>query len=185
MLQKLIKNNPSTTETGSMAQKGNLPVALSSQIEKNTSWIVDSRASDHMTGNSTLFHNLRTCSENFFVKIVDGSVSEVIGIGTIPTNESLTLNSVLFVPKLTCNLLSVRKLTKDLKCQANFCSTRCDFQDLESGKTIGSAEECIGLYLLKSPSNQERRVQTARSTLFSVFPNFSSNNDAIMLHHFR
>ena len=38
-----------------VAQKGNSPMALNIQMERNSLWIIDSGASNHMTGNATLF----------------------------------------------------------------------------------------------------------------------------------
>ena len=58
---------------------------------------------------------------------------------------SITLNPVLHVPNLSCNLLSISQLTKKSNCSAKFLSSHCVFQDLSSGKTIGSAKECEGL----------------------------------------
>ena len=60
LLQKLIYQQSSSpsppTSIGLVAQKGNFSVAMSTQMEKKSPWIVDSGASDHMTGNATLFH---------------------------------------------------------------------------------------------------------------------------------
>ena len=120
-----------------MAQQGNFSMALSSHLQKNSPWIVDSGASDHMTDNSNLFHTFSPCSGNYKVRIADGSTSKVAGIGTITVIKDLILKFVLLVPKLTYNLLSISKLTKDLRGITHFSLTHCDFQDLESGRTIG------------------------------------------------
>ncbi|KAK3041977.1 hypothetical protein RJ639_002285 [Escallonia herrerae] len=91
----------------------------------------------------------KACSNNYKVRIADGSLSTVSGMGSIVISPSITLDYVLLVPSLSCNLLSISKLTKDLKCVANFFPTHCIFQDQDSGKMIGNAKECAGLYLLK------------------------------------
>ena len=59
---------------------------------------------------------------------------------------SITLNPVLHVPNLSCNLLSISQLTKRSNCSAKFLPSHCVFQDLSSEKTIGSAKEREGLY---------------------------------------
>ncbi|KAF7800778.1 Retrovirus-related Pol polyprotein from transposon TNT 1-94 [Senna tora] len=82
------------------------------------------------------------------VKIADGTMVKVSEIGSVKISNNLTLLNVLHVPTLTCNLLPVSKLTRDNHCAANFTSHSCSFQDLASGKMIGSAEECNGFYLL-------------------------------------
>ena len=63
-------------------------------------------------------------------------------------SKDLTFNSVLLVPNLDCNILSISKLNKEKRCITNFSSIHYEFQDLDSGKTIGNAEECSGLYIL-------------------------------------
>ena len=74
---------------------------------KSNAWIIDSGALDHMTGNSELYAEIKPCSEKWYVKIADGTQSQVAGIRTIHPTKDLALNSVLFVPKLDCNLLSI------------------------------------------------------------------------------
>ena len=100
-----------------------------------------------MTGCHELFSSYIPCPGNFKIRITDGTLSFVAGKGTIKL-QNLTLNFFLHVPKLTCNLVSISKLTKDLNCVAKFSSICCEFQDLHSGTMIGSAEESEGLYYL-------------------------------------
>lgn len=40
-------------------------------------------ASDHMTGDATLFHKYYPCREDLTVKIADGCLSKVAGTGSI------------------------------------------------------------------------------------------------------
>ncbi|KAK3037954.1 hypothetical protein RJ639_030659 [Escallonia herrerae] len=68
------------------------------------------------------------------IKIADGSLSAIVGTGSIVLSPSITLHNVLHIPKLSCNLLSISKLTNDLKCQANFYSTQCEFQEMRENK---------------------------------------------------
>ncbi|KAG2725978.1 hypothetical protein I3760_01G090300 [Carya illinoinensis] len=91
------------------------------------SWIIDSGATDHMTGCSKLFSSYSPCAGNKRVKIADGSLSVISGTGTIQLTSLLTLHDVLHVPNLSCNLLSISKLTSDHQCQANFYSSYCEF----------------------------------------------------------
>lgn len=174
LLQKLFTSNlpPST---GNIAQSGNFSSALTTGSQTNGSWIVDSGASDHMTGNSSLFSSLLPCKTLLHVKIADGTMAKVSGIGTVKISSNLNLLNVLYVPSLSCNLLSISKLTQDNQCCANFHSNGCVFQDKASGKMIGSAKECNGLYLLGS-------------TPFNVFNKWVLNVNCpgdILLWHFR
>jgi len=53
----------------------------------------------------------------------------------------LNLKDVLYVPNLSNNLISVKKLTHDLKCFVTFFPTHCVFQDLAIGRMIGTVKE--------------------------------------------
>ena len=61
---------------------------------------MDSGASDHMIGNKKLFNQFLVYSTSPHVRIADGSLSKVIGIGSVIISTDLTLDSVLYVPKL-------------------------------------------------------------------------------------
>ena len=99
-------------------------------------------------------------------------------------SRDLTLHSVLLVPNLDCNLLSISKLTKEKRSITNFSSTHCEFQDLDSGKTIGNAEECSGLYILKEHHDpQEQPQMVIGGNSFSA--SCQNNDSAIMLLHYR
>ncbi|KAL5842622.1 hypothetical protein ACOSQ3_013225 [Xanthoceras sorbifolium] len=98
-----------------------------------------------MTSDASLLTDLKPCSDGFTVKIADGSISKVAGIGSAKILPSITLYSVLLVPNLNCNLLSITKITKDRNCMAKFTHNLCEFQDLDSERMIGSAELCSGL----------------------------------------
>ena len=109
-------------------------------------WIVDSGAFDHITGDATIFQNYTPCSKDYTVHIADGSLSKVVGTGFVPISKDLTLDSVLLVPNLDCNLLSISKLTQEKNCVTKFFPNHCVFQDLNSKKTIDNDEVCSGLY---------------------------------------
>lgn len=140
-----------------------------------------------MTGYSSLFHTFNPCPNGLKVRIADGTLSSVIGFGSIAISKSLTLKSVLLVPNLTCNLLSVSKLLKDQNCVAKFTSFDCNFQDLSSGKTIGNAKECAGLYLFEDSKNSSQsNAFVSQANIDHNKKDFISNNDsAIMLWHYR
>ena len=94
-------------------QKGNPLVTAFFGIVPNSihSWIIDSRATDHMTNCSKMFSSYSPCVGNKKVKLVDGSLSAIAGMGTIKLTSLITLYDVLHVPNLSCNLLSINKFT--------------------------------------------------------------------------
>ena len=180
MLQNTVQNALSTggSSTATMAQQGNSYTALS--VKKNTmQWIVDLGASDHMTGDVIALSEYRQAARGTSVRIADGTYSDVMGIGSVIISKEIKLNSVLFVPNLDYNLLSISKLTKDLNCITKFSSNMCEFQALNSGKTIGNTEMSAGLYLLRAKAlgKQSQKISCAAST---------QNKDSIvMLWHYR
>ena len=116
----------------------------------------------------SLFSSYLPCGSNLKVKIADGSLSSVAGKGSIKIFDSLTLESVLHVPKLSYNLLSISQLMKNSNCSAKFFLTHCVFQDLSSGKMIGSAKECERLYYLEE-ANRSTQCQTVIGNSTSSF----------------
>lgn len=130
-----------------MAHQGNPLSAPNVKTEKSNTWVIDS-GNPITSGNLLLFHSCKPCTNNHQVKIVvDGTLSPVIGIGTTQISKDLTLKNVLFVPNLSCNLLSIRKMTHDYNCIAKFFPTYYEFQDSNSGRMIGNARKQAGLYL--------------------------------------
>ncbi|KAI5436488.1 hypothetical protein KIW84_022835 [Lathyrus oleraceus] len=92
-LQKMLQQ---TIGTATVAQKGNLFHALNTSMGKQNSWIIDSGASDHMTGYLTVFDSYSPCQNNSTVRIADGTLSKVMGKGSVIISQNITLSSVLF-----------------------------------------------------------------------------------------
>ena len=149
----------STPDLGScsIAQSGNHS-ALTSLAHSKEPWIIDSGASDHVKSGSNFFLFYTSCPSSTKIKIVDRSLSSVVGIGSIRVSKYLILHLVFHVPALKCNLLSISKITRDNNCVANFHSTMCQFQDLSSGRTIGSATIHEGFYYLNNMEYEGRQA---------------------------
>jgi transposase InsO family protein len=85
---------------------------------KNTTWILDSGATRHMTFEKKYFVNLELYSGNIYV--ADDRSLQIEGIGDISlsvsaNNKLITLNlkKVYYIPKLKFNLLSIPQATKE------------------------------------------------------------------------
>ena len=89
--------------------------------------------------------DLKTCAKGTKLRVYK-LYTPVARKGTISLTKTLFLELVLHVLNLSCNLLSISKLTKDLNCVSKVSSTGVVFQDLASGRTIGNAYEVEGLY---------------------------------------
>jgi hypothetical protein len=109
-LDRLYKILESDTLSRSIAPKGNSALL---SVSPSRAWIVDSGASDHMTGDSTMFSSYSPCAGNHKIKVADGSFSAIAGKGSVVLSPSLTLKDVLHVPNLSCSLMSVSKLAQE------------------------------------------------------------------------
>ena len=87
-------------------------------------------------------------SEQHIVSTANGTPSPVIGEGSITLTENLSLDSVLVVPTLNHNLLSVSQITLTLHCIVIFWPNLCVFKDIRTRKTIGYGTRRGKLYYL-------------------------------------
>ena len=141
------------------------------------SWVIDSGATNHMTSKSQLFHTYTPSPSNKKIAVANGSLATVVGFGDIYITPTLILKNVLHVPKSSANLVSIQKLTYDLKCYAIFFPSYCVFQEQGSGRRIGLAKKRNGLYHLESSQ------KTSNNLTLSFLS--SSNKDTIWLYHLR
>lgn len=143
-----------TTESANLAAQPTRHVAMYASLGTeggDTSWILDSGASSHMTNNRLLF---RTYKEFGTPEVVngaqEGSVFLAEGRGTIEAKLILrgkitttTLHHVLYTPELAHNLLSVSKLAA-VGIDSLFRGEKCFFSD--SNGQFGYAERDGNLY---------------------------------------
>ena len=115
----------------------------------SSSWIIDTGASHHFTGNAACLTNARTISD-WPVGLPNGQRVIANLMGDVFLSPTLTLRNVLCVPQLHCNLISVSHLIDDSKCIAHFTNSLCAIQDLPSGNLIGAGERRDGLYYFRS-----------------------------------
>jgi len=179
-LLKLLTSNPqSGNPSDSLAQTGSNSSAFFCH-SSHTPWIIDSGASDHMTNLSCVFHSYSPCSGNNKVRIADGKFSSIAGKGSVKISEKITLKYVLHVPNLACNLLSVSQLSKDSNCRVTFFESHCEFQDISTGMTIGSARMVNGLYYF-----DDNFLRNKQALGFSTSISSLSIREQIMIWHLR
>lgn len=111
---------------GNLSQTSKDVQVLKTMSIKLDYWIVDSRATDHMTDNLALFNEIQLCSGNN-VKVAVGKHTNIIGIGTTHTTDKITLIDVKYASNLKFDLLIVPQLRKALKCSVNMFVTGCIF----------------------------------------------------------
>ena len=132
-----------------------------------TSWIIDSGATIHMTNQSHVLTNYMI-KEGNFVTVSDGSQIPIKGYGNLEFkilgDENLlhkfTLENVAHVPNLTVNLLSVRELTK-LNVKISFIEDMCKLIHSSGSITIGSLQN--NLYKMKI-THKSPKIQSNNET---------------------
>lgn len=90
----------------------NLLSCLSTSVDRQDVWYVDSSALRHMSHDRSLFKDLKEFESGKSVHLSDDRSHPILGIGTIfifmPSREITNIRNVLYVPGLTKNLLCVK-----------------------------------------------------------------------------
>ena len=113
-----------STSVTAITELGNPNTCLVSS--SSSEWVIDSRATDHMTSNSGLFSTFQSQPSPSIVTLADGSQSCALGSGII-FHTPIPLSSVFSLPNFSFSLVSVRKLTRALKCCVSFFLDYCLF----------------------------------------------------------
>lgn len=124
---------------------------LSSKVLDEFFWILDSGASNHMTGDLAFLHDVK---EVILIQVIlpNGTTTTATKKGRVALCEKITLFDVLFVPNLACNLISIPQLTLELNCQILFTNQFCVIQDHISMMPIG-----MGKNILEGPTTSDQR----------------------------
>ena len=95
----------------SVAQTGNASARLTHTSSLGP-WILDSGASDHISGNKDLFSSLTTTPTLPIVTLANGSQTVARGIGLTHPLPSVPLTSVPYTLECPFNLISIKKITR-------------------------------------------------------------------------
>ena len=134
--------------------------SIFSTTSKNRTWIIDTGASDHMTRD---FNQLKSVlpSPQSVISTANGSTSLITGEGSVILSNTLTLDTVLVVPSLEYNLLSVSQITSTLACTVTFWPSFCVFQDILTRKILGYGVRRGKLYYLELTKNGGSKISQA------------------------
>lgn len=126
----------------------------------NFNWILDSGATDHICSNLELFDNYSKVAESDnTITVPDGRRIPILHVGMIILTDQIQLHNVLHVLDFHFNLISVKRLCKDLECQLVFTHDKCFLQDLlmkRSQMLLG--KEDAGLYRIEAQNKQVNKV---------------------------
>ncbi|KAL8128075.1 hypothetical protein AgCh_014866 [Apium graveolens] len=124
-------------------------------------WIVASGTTDHITCSHELLSDIVPCDVN--ICLPNGTHTKVYLKGTLRLSSEIVLYDVLLVPYFYFNLISVSKLTSNLKCVFQFLSNLCVIQDCKQKRILGIGKLNGKLYKLFLPVSSQ-----ISSTLFPV-----------------
>lgn len=88
-------------------------------------WMIDSGASDHMTGDLSMLEDPKKIKCGNKINLPNGLTSEISHYGDVTLKNNMTLKIVLHVGDFKHNLLSVTKLVKDNMCKVSFFEGFC------------------------------------------------------------
>ena len=104
-------------------------------------WILDSGASDHLSGNKDLFSSLTITSPLPMIILANGSQTIAKGISSACHLSSLPLTFVLYVHNYPFNLNSISMLTCNLNYLITLSDNSITLQDRSTRRTIGIGHE--------------------------------------------
>ena len=141
------------------------------------SWVLDSGASNHLTGDRSSFSTYEQLREPVYVTFGNKQRAEAVGRGTVPLvvgNTQVILTAVLHVPEAGVNLLSIRRVV-DSGASVEFADGTCSIT--KGGKLLMTAQQRDGLYCLKG----RRAPQAAGNTALAA----TSSTETAQLWHER
>ena len=136
-----LTQSPKSASISSVAQTDNAFACLSHSFGP---WILD---------NKDIFSSLTFTYALPMITLANGSQTIAKGTGLVCPLPSLPLTSVIYVPDSSFNLISIRKLTRDLNCLISFFDNSVTLKDRSRGRTIDIGHESQGLFHLTSPSS--------------------------------
>ncbi|KAJ9540324.1 hypothetical protein OSB04_026830 [Centaurea solstitialis] len=143
---KLVEYFGGTSDTSNAEHVDTLPTAnMAGKATSLNTWIIDSGASEHITFDGAILENQTRSGDEMAVKIPNGEPIPVMSVGNTSLPNELKIDNVLNIPAFKCNLLSVSKLTKALRCALIFFPDFCVIQDLASRNLIGMGRDAMSV----------------------------------------
>lgn len=132
--------------------------------QKSSTWFVDSGATNHMSSDKSLFQRLTNINKS--VCLADDRTVMAEGVGDVQLicedGIKVTLQNVLYVPKLGSSLVSVPKIVEK-GFTVVFGENGCKITS-KSGTTI-TAKKINGLYRLSNEGSSALNASTSASTI--------------------
>ena len=110
-----------------------------------------------MTWDSSQLKSILPSSQSV-ISTANGITSLINGEGSVILSNTLTLDTVLVVPSLKYNLLSVSQISSTLACTVTFWPSFCVFQDILTRKILGYGVRRGKLYYLELLENGGSKI---------------------------
>nr|KYP75308.1 hypothetical protein KK1_008029 [Cajanus cajan] len=133
----------------------------SSNSIRDPEWYFDSGASNHVTHDPNQFQEISEHDGKTSLVVGNGERLKIHAYGTAALDtcqRSLNLHDLLYVPKITKNLLSVSKLATDNNITIEFDASDCFVKDKLTGKVLLEGKLRDGLYQLSSVNGKNKRM---------------------------
>nr|KYP50090.1 Retrovirus-related Pol polyprotein from transposon TNT 1-94 [Cajanus cajan] len=163
-------------------------VANTSQASSNSSWIPDSGASFHVTGEPQNIHQLEHFDGPDQIFIGNGQGLQINGFGSsffvspINSQFKFQLNNLLHVPLITKNLLSVGKFAKDNCVFFEFHANHCLVKSQETNEVL--LQGIVGANGLYSFPNLKLQSPSALVSSSAKIPSQSAVSTSAVLDNF-
>ena len=139
---------------------------LSSLAGSQEGWLVDSGSTHHMCNTRSQMKEVRRAKECKKVILGNSTSTKVSSVGTVDLEvmvgrkkSRITLEDVLFVPKLRVNLLSVSCLMRD-NIDLLFDSEQGTCRLMKEGREIGQAHKTGELWTLTTLQEKQKEAET-------------------------
>ncbi|XP_070008279.1 uncharacterized protein [Nicotiana sylvestris] len=143
-------------------------------------WLLNSRATNHMTYRKLFLTNIRILPYLFLVTLPSGYKVKVTEIGDSFLSPKLTLVRVLYVPSFKYSLISIHLLTEHLDCMVNFNKYLCLMHAPSMKRPLEIGKARNGLYFLCSKCHSCSNLSPSTVSISSLSHSciFISNNNA-------
>ncbi|KAL2232264.1 UNVERIFIED_CONTAM: Retrovirus-related Pol polyprotein from transposon RE1 [Sesamum indicum] len=168
MVQHKVPQDPINVHFAQVDEMAGMALDHFSSVDCDTnSWIVDTGATSHMSGNVKLFQSLTTLTNSKQIRLPDNSIILATHKGDIRLCANLMLTNVLFVPHFAHNLLSVSQFCNSHQVKFSFLGSFCMMQDLKTNRILALGKQHRQLYHLGRKSFVAASVYSDSHALLS------------------
>nr|XP_016446556.1 PREDICTED: uncharacterized protein LOC107771645 [Nicotiana tabacum] len=168
--------------SATMNTTGTITYLMSHLVSNN--WIIDTGVTNYMAHNLNLLSNIRKLSDidQNSVQLLNGEKVIISHTGDLSLFKDKSVHHVLYILDFKFNLMSVSKITKELRCLVAFFPDFCIFQELFTGKVMGIGKEEHGIYILEHKEQDvpkqlpDSRPFHSSSSVNTTSSEFQTNN---------